>query len=259
MSKFNHSLSSEWLKTRRTAASWLVIIGGFFIPLIMTCVQIFRPDRLSPQTDGAEYWNILFLRSWESMAIFLMPMGVILCTSMIAQLEYKNNAWKQVFTLPQSMASIFTSKLVIILFMLAQFFVLFTLGILISAYLPPFLNGTHVFPMGDFPWQMFLKETSSFYLTCLPIVAFQYLISLRYSNFMVSVGVGMALVVGSIFAINWKYGFIFPYSYSPFHFLALTGSNRIPNWVNIYWISAIWFVIVTAVNYILYISKKEKG
>jgi hypothetical protein len=76
---------------------------------------------------------------------------------------------------------------------------------------------------------------------------------------MVAVGVGIALVVGSIFAINWKYGFIFPYSYSPYHFIALSGSKRTPDWVNIYWIAAAWFVGVTVLNYILYISKKEKG
>jgi len=188
-----------------------------------------------------------------------MPVGVILCTSMIAQLEYKNNAWKQVFTLPQTMMSIFSSKLLIILFMLAQFFVIFTIGVIISAYLPPLLNGTHVFPMGEFPWEMFTKHTTAFFVTCLPIVAIQYLISLRFNNFMVAVGVGIALVVGSIFAINWKYGFIFPYSYSPYHFIALSGSKRTPDWVNIYWIAAAWFVGVTVLNYILYISKKEKG
>ena len=40
---------------------------------------------------------------------------------------------------------------------------------------------------------LFLKEDALYFIDCLPIVALQYLISLRFKNFLVPVGAGAAL------------------------------------------------------------------
>ncbi len=113
--------------------------------------QISYPEKFSPMVMQGDYWRSLYKHSWETMAILLLPTGVILSTSLITQMEYKNNTWKQVFASPQSLSTIFLSKLTITLLMMLAFFILFTLGILISAYLPPLLNGTNVFPSPEIP------------------------------------------------------------------------------------------------------------
>src|SRR4051812_28479145 len=97
---FFRSLGSEWLKTKRSLAFWIVIIGGFFTPAVVTVARIIQYKTLPVLYSSPEFWRLLWQNSWESMAIFLLPLGVILTTSLITQLEYKNNTWKQLHTLP---------------------------------------------------------------------------------------------------------------------------------------------------------------
>lgn len=256
---FIHSLQSERIKMRRSAAFWLVVAGALFIPSILTILQICYPEKFSPMVMQGDYWRSLYKHSWETMAILLLPTGVILSTSLITQMEYKNNTWKQVFASPQSLSTIFLSKLTITLLMMLAFFILFTIGIFISAYLPPLLNGTQVFPSADIPTDTFVWGTMKFFVACLPIVAIQYFISMRFKNFLVSVGVGLAMIVASIFALQWKYGYTFPYSYAALQFFEINGMRRHPVDVSIMYWSLGYFLLFTLVHYITYISRKERG
>jgi hypothetical protein len=256
---FIHSLQSERIKMRRSAAFWLVVAGALFIPSILTILQIFYPEKFSPMVMQGDYWRSLYKHSWETMAILLLPTGVILSTSLITQMEYKNNTWKQVFASPQSLSTIFLSKLTITLLMMLAFFIFFTLGILISAYLPPLLNGTNAFPSAEIPIDIFVWGTMKFFVACLPIVAIQYFISMRFKNFLVSVGVGLAMIVASIFALQWKYGYTFPYCYAALQFFEVTGMPRHPANISIMYWSVGYFLFFTLVHYITYISRKERG
>ena len=133
---FIHSFQSEWLKTRRSLASWLVVCGAFFTPVIIIIARLMHHDRLANLYGEKGFWNQLWESSWESMAIFLLPVGVVLTTSLVTQLEFKNNTWKQLHTMPLSMTTIFFAKLSVILVMLLQFFILFNTGIYLSALIP---------------------------------------------------------------------------------------------------------------------------
>src|SRR5687767_9229424 len=110
MITFIHSFRSEWLKRKRTASSWLVIIGGFFIPLVLLIAQLVESSDLPVLNSSPGYWEHFFQMNWQPMAMFLLPMGFILSTSMTAQIEYKNNTWKQVMTTPQLPSTIFFAK-----------------------------------------------------------------------------------------------------------------------------------------------------
>lgn len=41
------------------------------------------------------------------MSIVFLPMGIVLATSLFCQLEFKNNAWKQVHTAPIGYSSVY--------------------------------------------------------------------------------------------------------------------------------------------------------
>src|SRR6478736_6495527 len=124
---FIHSFQSEWLKKKRSLASWMVIIGGFFTPTIVIIARLVHYDSLSAIYSAPDFWQKHWRTSWESVAIFLLPIGVIMATSLITQLEYKNNTWKQLHTAPLSLTTIFFSKLSVIMVMMLQFFVLFNI------------------------------------------------------------------------------------------------------------------------------------
>ncbi|MEZ4800983.1 MAG: ABC transporter permease [Flavobacteriales bacterium] len=253
------SIKSELIKSRKTAANWLVLIGGFFIPLIFIVIQTFYPDDFSSKVFAPKYFAHLFVKNWESMAFLLLPVGVILATSLMAQLEYRNNTWKQVIASPQSNVQIYFSKLIVILIMMAKFFLLFTLGILLAAYLPPMLNGTGDFPNEAFPLKLYVTQTFLFFIACLPMVGLQYLVSLKFSNFLVAIGFGLGMVIAALFMIQWKHGFVFPYSYTMHQFSELRGNKMYPDHINIHLLSIGYFIVFVAAGYIIFIKQKLRG
>ena len=254
------SFQSEWLKTKRSLALWIVIIGGFFTPAIVTVARIIQYKTLHSVYSSGDFWKLLWQNSWESMAIFLLPLGVILTTSLITQIEYKNNTWKQLHTLPLTLTTIFVSKLAVIIVMMLFFFALFNIGIYLSALLPYVVISGVPYPKTPIPYKSFLEQDMKYFIDCLPIVALQYLISLKYKNFLVPVGLGFILWVGALASLTWEYGYVIPYTYCMFTFLdsGVVHKAVIPD-LNIHLLACSYFTGITIISYVLYISKAEKG
>ncbi len=256
MKQFIHSFESEWLKRRRSLASWLVVCGAFFTPTLIIAAKVYRHSSLKLAYSSPTYWENQWKISWESMAVFLLPVGTILATSLITQLEYKNNSWKLVHTTPQRFSTIFLAKLSVILVMMLQFLVLFNVGIYISGIIPGLLFGVP-YPKATLPFNYFLIENTRYFLACLPIIALQYLISLRFKNFLVPVGVGFALWILSIGMLPWKFSFIIPYTYTSLNYLK--GNTKISHTVAMEPWAFGYFVVFIVSAYILYLQQKEKG
>ncbi|MBS1490907.1 MAG: ABC transporter permease, partial [Bacteroidetes bacterium] len=174
-SSFLNSFSSEWIKKRRTLASWLVIVGGFFTPCMIILARILRAEKLPAYYSSPHFWETLWRNAWESMALFLLPVGVILATSLITQLEYRNNTWKQLHIVPLSFTTLFFSKLAVIVVMLLQFFIFFNFGLYLSAVVPSLIFSSRgvPYPQEPIPFINFLKENVYYFVDCLPIVALQ--------------------------------------------------------------------------------------
>ena len=64
-----------------------------------------------------------------------------------------------------------------------------------------------------------MREDLLYLVDCLPIVAAQYLISLRYKNFLVPVGIGFLSWVGALAALPWKHAYGIPYTYCILNYL----------------------------------------
>jgi hypothetical protein len=254
---FIHSFSSEWLKTRRTAAAWLVILGALFIPVILLIARVVQSEALYEENTSALFWNGLIHRCWQFMAIFLLPMGVILATSLITQNEFRNNTWKQLHATPQSLHVIFFAKLSVIVVMLLQFFVLFNAGIYLAGIVPGLFFADVPWPVQPFPLSDVITTTASYFLSCLPVVALQFLISMQFRNFLIPLGTGIALLISALIALSWRYSYLHPYSYSGLQFIG-TEQDEAPH-TNIAAWSLGYFLIITAAAYVLYLTKREKA
>jgi len=250
------SFRSEWQKKKRSLSSWLVIIGAVFTPTIIFIYKLTKASTLPQLNATPKFWENLWTSSWESMAIFLLPIGVILASSLITQLEYKNNTWKQVHTTPQHLTTIFFAKLGVIMVMMMQCLVLFAIAVYLSGVLPGLLTGAP-YPAEPVPYKFFADQTALYFIDSLPIIALQYLISLQFKNFLVPVGAGIALWILSVAVLNWQYGYFVPYTYVSFTYLKTIG--RINNNMNYHVWALSYFVGVTILSYILYVTKKEKG
>ncbi len=257
--KFINSFKSEWLKKKRSLASWLVIIGAFFTPTIVLLIRLKNHQALPKLNVAEDFWQKLWFTSWESMTILLLPMGIILATGLIAQIEYKNNAWKQLHTTPQSYTTIFFAKFFVILVMIFEVFVLFNLGFFLSAYIPSIIFSDVPFPTAPIPYQLILETNAKFFIECLPILALQYLLSLHYKNFLVPIGVGFIIWALGIGMVSWQYSYVFPYMQATVDFLVSSDNLKREIPINLQLLSSIYFVIITIVSYILYATKTEKG
>ena len=255
--KFIYSFQSEWQKKKRSLSSWLVIVGAFFTPTIIIISRLVRSKGLAQLNSSPEFWENLWHSAWESMSIFLLPIGIILAGSLITQLEYKNNTWKQLHTTPQKLTTIFFAKLSVIVLMMVQFLVLFAVGIYLAGVIPGLLIKGASYPTASIPYQFFAKETGKYFIDCLPIISLQYLISLQFKNFLVPVGGGIALWILSIAALSWKYSYLIPYTYCSLNYLKSDSKFSSP--VNIHVWAVGYFLLFSVMSYILYITKKEKG
>jgi hypothetical protein len=254
---FIHCFQAEWLKKKGSLASWLVIIGGFFTPMIIIVVRIIYHSSLKSLNADPKFWEKHWINSWESMSIFMLPMGIILSASLMAQLEYKNNTWKQWHTTPQMYSTLFFSKLAVIIVMMLQFFLLFNIGIYLSAVIPGmFFSDVH-YPAGSIPFRLFAEYNFYYFICCLPMIAIQYLVSLQFKNFLVAVGGGIALWIASIAALSWKFGYTIPYTHGALYYLKTAGRYKQDAHIAMWAIA--YFAAATLISYYLYLTKKEKG
>jgi hypothetical protein len=257
---FINSFQSEWLKKKRSLASWLVLVGAFFTPTIILIARIKNHAALPAIYISDDFWRKLWNQSWESMEVFLLPMGIILATSLMAQLEYKSNTWKQLHTTPQGFTTIFLAKLLVILIMLVEAFALFNIGVYLSAVVPSLIFSNVPYPSAPIPFMDFWRANVNFFVDCLPIVALQYLISLQFKNFLVPVGAGFVIWFLGIGMLSWQYSYLFPYAHGAINFLTTSGqfaNRKFP--VNIELLALIYFSAFTVASWALYVTKKEKG
>ena len=257
---FINSFQSEWLKKKRSLASWLVVGGAFFTPLIILVARLKNHAVLAKLYTADDFWLRHWNQSWESMEVFLLPVGIILATGLIAQIEYKNNTWKQLHTTPQALTTIFFAKLLVIIVMLTEVFLLFNLGLYLSAVVPALVFGDVPYPRAPVPWREFWNMNVNFFVDCLPVVALQYLLSLQFKNFLVPVGVGFAVWFLGIGLLSWEYSFLFPYIHGAIKFMTAAGhfaNRQIP--VNIEYLALVYTAAFTIAGWFLYVTKSEKG
>ena len=253
MKKFLLVFQSEWIKKRRSAASWLTVAGALLVPVIILVARFIDGGGLAEVNGSAKLWEGLYNRSWQFMAFFLLPMGIVLATSLIVQLEYRSNGWKQLGAAPVTLTSVYLAKLAVILVLLLEFFVVFNVGIWLEGVLPALMRGVP-YPVERFPFLLLLRGNVWFLLDCLPIVLLQYLLSVQFRNPMISLGAGLGLYVASMVAAHWRYGYVARYTYPVYEF---AGSHQ--SRVDFHWWAAGYAVGFGVVGYILYITKKERA
>jgi lantibiotic transport system permease protein len=209
------SFRTEVFKIRRTAAFYFTLIGAAVVPVIML---------LNVLMDGfedikADHLNKIFNFTSTMNGLVIFPMFVILVCTLLPQIEYRNNTWKQVLTTPQSKLQLFIAKflnihLLIVLFLVANF--LFMLLTIVAAHfivpsvnlLSKPLDGSVVF-----------TNIVNSYATALAICSIQFWLGLRFKNFLVPIGIGLAAwLTGTLMVVEFKSSFAdyFPYSFHIF-------------------------------------------
>jgi hypothetical protein len=203
------SLRSELLKTR-TASFYLTLIGAAAGPVIyLLNILLDEGESDSLKKDPL---NALFKILSEMNGVALFPLFIILICTLLPQIEYRNNTWKQVFASPQTKANVFLAKfmnvhLLMLVFLIATHLFMF-LTIVGINFIKPTLN-LFKHPLNG---STVLINAANAYILLLAVCAIQFWMGLRFRNFIVPIGIGFALwLTGTIMActIQVKPGLLF--------------------------------------------------
>ena len=206
------SLRTELIKTKRSSAFWVCLIGAGFIPAIFFLSYYLKAEHFVARFK-VQPWESHFLTGWQAFSIFLLPMFVIIVCSQIPQIEFKNNTWKQVFASPQSLGNIFFSKFNTILLMIIFLFVMFNVFMICCAVLISLVNKNYPFLHSSAQWDLIVKMNVKTFISLLAIIAIQYWLSLRIKNFIVPIAIGLALLISAMILREWEHIYKLPYAF----------------------------------------------
>lgn len=252
------SLRTELIKTRRSAAMWLAITGAVLIPVIYFLFYTIKPAKAVEQLGSAP-WEYHFLQGWQAFAGFLLPMFIILICSLVPQIEYKNNTWKQVYASPQSLGDIYFSKYIAIIIMVLLLFVTFNVLMIILAYVPNMFHAQLPFFKSAIPVFKLLMLSVHTFVSLLAIIALQYWLSLRFRNFITPIGIGLGLLVATMVAMGWRHIDKLPYAYP---FLTLNKYVQAKSETTFFrheLYSVLYFVFFTFTGFWDLKTRKERG
>jgi lantibiotic transport system permease protein len=207
------SFRSELQKTKRTSSGYLCLLGAGVLPL-MQMADFFFDD--GAKAIAKDPWNLYLLRGFEVVTIMILPLYVVLLCTLIPQIEYRNNTWKQVLTSPQLKREIFTAKFLNIQLLILSFLLLYNILLLLTALAAALSASSVDFFKYDVDWIALLTVNAKAYVATFAISTIQFWLGLRFRNFITSlaIGFGMWIIAGMIlFEFRLTSAWLFPYSF----------------------------------------------
>jgi lantibiotic transport system permease protein len=229
------ALRAEMLKTKRTTSFYFTLVIAAPVPAIFLLNVLTGGGDLN--AIRKDPLNAIFELGLERNGLVFFPMFVILVCTLLPQIEYRNNTWKQVFAAPQTKGAVFLAKFLninglILLFLMANL-VYLSLAIVATHFFEPTLDLLRQ----PFDATRLLVRTANVYVTMLAVCAFQFWLGLRFRNFIIPIAVGFVLwIAGMMMSFEFQSNLVdyFPYSFQIFPFLA----KLQPKMTQVAWTSA---------------------
>lgn len=196
--KYTASLRSEFLKIKRTSVIYLILIAAFVIPLVM----VFDHGSAEPDNPGTDY----FYREGFMVFVFVfLPFFFVLASTLLIQIEVRNNTWKQVLASPQSFFHILLAKFTVLQVLALAFLVAYNVYMMMSAAVVDMIYGLD-FLSYLVRWQELLKLNLMAYGSTIGISALSFWMALRSRNFIVPIAFGFLLwLIGPLVAFEFKW------------------------------------------------------
>lgn len=249
---FFTSFFNEILKLKRTFAVWLCIISAGFIPLIYFIYYFLKHTETIP-ASGVNPWE-KFLGTHLSSAIpFLVPLFVVIITSLVMQVEHKSEGIKQLFSLPIPKWSIYFGKLLVVIGIVLTTYLLFYLFTFLSGNLLGFLRPELKFLSFEPPYLHFFIALFRSFIAILGIIAIQFWLSFKLKNFIIPMGIGIVLVITGLTVYNAEEAIYFPYSYNLLNITNLNPQQLV--WVTSISLYSLGFFVAAALMGYLHVRR----
>ena len=126
----------------------------------------------------------VLLTQLYGMIMILNLFGIVVAACMVYNMEFKGSAIKKMYMLPISVPGMYLCKFLILMVMLFVAIALENLALM--------QIGMRDLPQGSFEMGTLLRFTGYSFITSMPVLSFMMLISSRFENMWVPLGVGVA-------------------------------------------------------------------
>lgn len=226
MSLFLRVFRAERLKLRRSLTGWAILAGGLFTPAIMLAVRLHNAKDTAAMEASGTYWRRHWLESFESIAVLILPLLLILVGTLVTHLEHRHNTWKQLHATPVPLATIYAAKLLVLLVLVVEIFVVVDAGLLVAGAVPvKWVVGSWM-PRGPLLDGELLRWNARFFLDCLPVVGLQMALTLRSRNVLVPLGGGVLAWIVALVVIKSRYIAAVPHGYLAVDYLVVAGHRK---------------------------------
>ena len=231
------------------------IFGVLFLPALIVLMVFFYLIYNAPiEETGMNPWSISLGRYVFQFFFFLFPVLIAVFVHSCCDIEYKNNNYKLLFTLPISHTKIYLAKALYILLIVSFSVILAYLLFLLSGYLLQFIAPNYGFQNFDFreiAFYTFLK----LWIGCLAVSMVQFALSLFFRSFIYPIGFSLFMTVFCSVISSKKAAEYIPYSSSPKSLSNIM--NEIISIENLDYINLIYVVVFLGINYFIFIRKKN--
>ena len=200
-------LRADQLKLKRSSLLIIVLL----VPLLILAYELvnltYRAEFVEKQAEmfgAGSMWSFLL---YDNSLLFGLgfPLAVTLAASVIANIEHQANGWKQTLSIPVSRGKIYLSKFIWLTISLFLSTTIFLIGMV-------FLGKALGFE-GVIPWGLLIGDCYGMLITVLPIMAFQFWLSMTIKNQAFSILIGSVSAIMGLFLAAAQTTRWFPLAY----------------------------------------------
>jgi lantibiotic transport system permease protein len=206
------SIRSELLKTKRTALWYFTLTIAIAVSTIFA-LTVSANDP-SPKMNP---WTAIYTEEFKSLNLLVLPIFTILVCTLLPQIEFRSNTWKQVLASPQKLTQIYFSKFLLVQILLFLFLVIFLTSAAVCTLISGIFSPSLQIFQYSVDWHLLLQCTGRTYFSILALSVIQFILGLTIKSFIVPIAVGFILwLLGNVllFEMHSSLAHIFPYSFS---------------------------------------------
>lgn len=200
-------LQAEQLKLKRSSLLIIVLL----VPLLILAYELvnltYRADFVGKQAEMFGAGSMWMFLLYDNSLLFGLgfPLAVTLAASVIANIEHQANGWKQTLSMPISREKIYLSKFIWLTISLFLSTTVFLIGMILLGKILGFEE--------NIPFGLLIGDCYGMLITVLPIMAFQFWLSMTIKNQAFSILIGSVSAIMGLFLAATQTTRWFPLAY----------------------------------------------
>ena len=192
-----NTLSIEFRKEKRTGVIPVLLAVGVLGAAYAFINFIVRKDTLLNLPLAP--MDVLLTQLY-GMIMILNLFGIVVAACMVYNMEFKGNAVKKMYMLPVSVPGMYLCKFLILTVLLLTAVALQNLALA--------QIGMTDLPQDSFEISVLIRFAAYSFITSMPVLSFMLLISSRFENMWIPLGIGVAGFLSGMALANSDFGFL---------------------------------------------------